>query len=82
VLASGEHYANPSVDRLLDQAAQMPDPARQTALYEQAQTIAMQDVVAIPLWQNRQVLAAWDTVTGITIEPNFLLRYDQLETTK
>jgi peptide/nickel transport system substrate-binding protein len=78
-LASSAHYANPNVDRLLDQAAQMPDPARQMALYEAAQAIAMQDVVAIPLWQNRQLLVAWDSVTGITIEPNFLLRYERLE---
>lgn len=81
-LASGAHYANPNVDRLLDQAAQMPDPIRQMALYEEVQAIAMQDVVAIPLWQNRQLLAAWDGVTGITIEPNFLLRYDQLRIAK
>lgn len=81
-LASGAHYTNPNVDRLLDQAAQTPDLARQMALYEQAQAIALQDVVAIPLWQNRQLLVAWDSVTGITIEPNFLLRYERLAVAK
>src|SRR5262249_37372097 len=59
-LASGAHYANSEVDALLDQAVRASDTARQMALYEQAQAIAVQDVVAIPLWQNRQLLAAWD----------------------
>ncbi len=77
-LAAGAHYANPVVDQLLDQAALTADPQRQAALYDQAQALALRDVVAIPLWQSRQTLLAWDSVGGITIEPNYLLRYDQL----
>ncbi|MCC7451213.1 MAG: hypothetical protein IT324_27630 [Anaerolineae bacterium] len=77
-LAAGAHYANPSVDTLLDQAALTTDPQAQLALYQQVQSIAVQDIVAIPVWQTRQQLLAWDTVSGITIEPNYLLRYDRL----
>ncbi|MCC7452188.1 MAG: hypothetical protein IT324_32610 [Anaerolineae bacterium] len=78
-LAAGAHYANPTVDKLLDQAAITTDPSAQMALYQQAQTIAAQDIVAIPIWQARQQLLAWDTVSGITIESNYLLRYDSLK---
>jgi peptide/nickel transport system substrate-binding protein len=77
-LAAGAHYANPAVDQLLDQAALAADPQRQADLYDQAQALALQDVVVIPLWQSRQTLLAWDSISGITIEPNYLLRYDQL----
>jgi peptide/nickel transport system substrate-binding protein len=77
-LAIGAGYANPTVDRLLDQAALTADPAQQSALYGQVQSIALQDVVAVPLWQSRQWLFAWDNVQEITVEPNYLLRYDRL----
>ncbi len=77
-LAAGAHYANSTVDKLLDQAALTDDPQAQAALYEQAQAVAAQDIVAIPVWQARQQLLAWDAVSGITIEPNYLLRYDRL----
>jgi len=78
-LAAGAHYANPTIDKLLDQAAMTTDPQAQLALYQQVQTIAAQDIIAIPVWQARQQLVAWDTVSGITIEPNYLLRYDRLK---
>jgi peptide/nickel transport system substrate-binding protein len=77
-IASGAHYANPEIDRLLDKAALSGDAPEQAALYNQAQAIALRDVVVVPLWQNRQVLLAWDSVGGVLIEPNFLLRYDRL----
>lgn len=77
-LALGTHYANPTIDTMLDQAALIADPAVQTKLYSDVQAAALKDVVAVPLWQNQQLLVAWDSVSGIVIEPNFLLRYDRL----
>ncbi|MDW8297708.1 MAG: ABC transporter substrate-binding protein [Anaerolineae bacterium] len=46
--------------------------------YEALEQLAMRDLVAIPLWQSAQVLYAAESVRGVLIEPNFLLRYDQL----
>jgi peptide/nickel transport system substrate-binding protein len=79
-LASGAHYANPEVDQLLDRAAVSTDSEQQARLYSEVQAIALKDVVIIPLWQSRQALLAWETVQGVLIEPNFLLRYDRLVT--
>jgi peptide/nickel transport system substrate-binding protein len=78
-LAAGAHYSNPEIVKLLNHAAMTTDLAQQTDLYDQVQTLAAQDVIAIPLWQGRQSLVAWNTVQGITIEPNFLLHYDTLQ---
>lgn len=77
-LAAGAHYQNAEIDTLLKQAA-TAEPSAQSALYQQVQTLALQDVVAVPLWQNQQTLIAHENVQGIVIEPNFLLRYDQLK---
>ncbi len=76
-LAAGAHYDNPRIAPLLDQAALTQEGG---ALYDEAQAIAVQDIVAVPLWQNRQILWAGSQVdrASILIEPNFLLRYDRL----
>jgi len=78
-LAAGAHYANPQIDKLLNQAARLIDTAEQGTLYDQAQALALKDVIAIPLWQANQSLLAWTSVNGVLIEPNFLLRYDRLK---
>lgn len=77
-LGLGAEYSNAEALDLLNRAALSEDTV-QAALYAQAQAIAGRDIVAIPLWQNAQWLAAAESVEGIVIEPNFLLRYDRLE---
>ncbi len=77
-VAAGAHYANLDIDRLLDQAATAGVAGKQADLYSQVQAIAAKDVVVVPLWQSNQVLLAWDSVGGVSIEPNFLLHYDRL----
>lgn len=79
-LAVGAHYANPQIDKLLDQAARLSDPTAQANLYNQVQVLALKDVIAIPLWQANQSLVAWTSVSGVLIEPNYLLHYDRLQT--
>jgi peptide/nickel transport system substrate-binding protein len=76
-LAKGAHYRNPQIDILLNQAT-LAAPADQAALYREMQALALADVVAIPLWQNQQSVAVRNGIGGVVIEPNFLLRYDQL----
>ena len=49
------HYA--SVDEQIDMARNEPDLARQEALWKQAQTKALQDVVAYPIQYTNQVYA-------------------------
>lgn len=73
-VAVGAEYHHPQVRDLLAQAALSGD----AALYTQIQAVAAEDVVLIPLWQGVQTLYAREDVRGVLIEPNFLLRYEQL----
>ncbi len=71
-------YAKPAVDQLLDEAAQLDDPAAQGPLYQAAAALLLEDYDLIPLWQDHLQAVAWDDITGIQIEPNFFLHYDLL----
>ena len=44
-----DQYCNPDFDALIAQAAAEPDQAKQVALYNQAQTILMDDAAMLPL---------------------------------
>ena len=52
--------------------------AVQADAYKQVLALAQKEVAIIPLWQDRQSVAAWENVSGIVIEPNYLLRLDRL----
>ncbi len=71
VLALGAEYDAREATELLAQAA-LSDS------YAALEQLAFRDLVAIPLWQGTQRLYAAEAVGGVLIEPNFLLRYDQL----
>lgn len=70
-LAVGADYDSTEAAALLAAAAQ-------SNAYEQVEALALRDLVVIPLWQSVQTLHATEGVSGILIEPNFLLRYDHL----
>ncbi|PJF42721.1 MAG: hypothetical protein CUN50_03005 [Candidatus Thermofonsia Clade 1 bacterium] len=70
-LALGAEYNTAEAAQLLAQAALRDS-------YMALEALAMRDLVAIPLWQSVQVLYAAESVRGVLIEPNFLLRYDRL----
>lgn len=73
-VAIGAEYNNPQVKDLLTQAALSDD----ATLYTRIQAAAAADVVLIPLWQGVQTLYARKDIRGVLIEPNSLLRYEQL----
>jgi peptide/nickel transport system substrate-binding protein len=70
-LAIGAEYDTGEAVESLAQAAL-------TDSYTALEQLAMRDLVAIPLWQGVQTLYAAESVSGVLIEPNFWLRYDQL----
>jgi ABC-type transport system substrate-binding protein len=78
-LAFENRYASNEMDALLDRAAREADPARQAALYREAQEKIVEAYAIVPLWQDTLAVLAWENIGGIMIEPNFFLRYDQLE---
>jgi oligopeptide transport system substrate-binding protein len=63
-------YSNPRVDRLLDQARLTADEPARTALYKQAERIAIgEDLALIPLWYHRQYrLAARDRFVNLRMD--------------
>ena len=62
------HYANPQVDALLNQAASTLDPAKAATLYNQADALLWKDMVTLPLFQQPQ-LYTWTSTYG-NILPN------------
>lgn len=62
-----EGYCNQAYDALIDQAAGEPDVAKQEALYNQAQTILMEDAPVIPLRFPISAYTVAPYVSGLVI---------------
>ena len=63
-------YCNPDFDALMAQAAAEPDQDKQVALYNQAQTILMNDAAFLPLRFGLSVYEVQPYVGGLTITPS------------
>jgi len=63
-------YCNPDFDKLIAQAAAEPDQDKQVALYNQAQTLLMNDAPFIPLRFGLTVYEVQPYVGGLTITPS------------
>ncbi|MGF6509823.1 peptide ABC transporter substrate-binding protein [Paraburkholderia sp. 32] len=59
-----QHYCNPKVDALIDQANQQMDEAKRTAMLTQAHDIAMNDYPLIPMFQYSAVRLVKSYVGG------------------
>jgi len=55
-----DHYANPQVDALFNQALTELDPTKATSLYNQADAILWKDMATLPLFQQPS-LYTWNT---------------------
>jgi peptide/nickel transport system substrate-binding protein len=69
-------YANPALDALVEEARGCTVPARQRALYRQAQRIVHEDVAVLPLYASDVMAAVRPGVTGFAPHP---LGYVELE---
>lgn len=63
-------YENPALIEKLDAARHLLDPAARTAAYAEIQKVWLDDVVQIPLWQNKRYAATRTWVKGLVVEPN------------
>lgn len=63
-----DHYANPQLDKLLNQAAGTLDTTAAATLYNQADALLWKDMVTLPLFQQPQ-LYTWNTTYG-NVLPN------------
>ncbi|WP_129673009.1 ABC transporter substrate-binding protein [Candidatus Chloroploca sp. Khr17] len=62
-------YDNPASQAQLEAARQILNPAERSAAYAELQKMWVDDVVEIPLWQNRRFVAARTWVKGLIVTP-------------
>ncbi|HLX21221.1 MAG TPA: ABC transporter family substrate-binding protein [Gaiellaceae bacterium] len=63
-----DHYADPQVDKLFDQALQSLSPEQATSMYNQIDALLWKDMATLPLFQQPQ-LYGWST-KYVNIVPN------------
>jgi len=64
---SGFGYANPELDKLLDEASAEKSSTRRTDLFRRAETIILEDLPALPVTMNEQRLALQPYVRGVRV---------------
>lgn len=77
-MPTNSRYASAEIDRLLAQAAVAEAAEEQGAAYHAIADALYEDFAIAPLWQDHLQVLAWDDISGIQLEPNFFLHYDQL----
>lgn len=65
-----DHYANPQLDKLLNQAASTLDPTQAATLYNQADALLWKDMVTLPLFQQPQLYTWNSTYANILANPS------------
>jgi len=71
-------YANPAMDELLDAAEIEPDIAERERLYEEAQQLAIDDSVLLPLFHDIAYTVVRPYVHGIIVSPVGILSLDRV----
>jgi len=74
--ANNSGYVNPRIDQLFDQGAKELDPAKRKAIYDEVQTILIEDVPLLTLWEKVAPIAFRDTVRGFPSGPFHWENYD------
>lgn len=62
-------YANPEVDRLIDEATVAVDETQRRALYQQVQRLVAADLPLVGLWAKTNVAVGQPDLTGIVLSP-------------
>ncbi|MEM3961111.1 MAG: ABC transporter substrate-binding protein [Sulfolobales archaeon] len=75
---TGTGYANPTVDRLLEEAQSIADQSQRASIYEQVQRILADEAPYIPLFQGYLIIVAQKNVEGILVGPPMLLTYSTI----
>lgn len=60
------HYTNPKLTKLIDQGQQTSAVADRQRIYEQAQTLIMEQAVMMPIHQNADLLLMAKNLSGVT----------------
>ena len=67
--SQGSFFYSDRVNELIDEQRKTVDPARRQAIFKEIQTILVDEVPFIPLWQNKDYIFAQTTVEGIQLQP-------------
>ena len=78
----GAPYANPEVDKLLDEATRTTDLKRRGDLYKQVQKLVVDDAPWIFVDNATQNAAGLKKVTGFKLHPSFYLFFDKISVTQ
>ena len=76
------HYANPTVDKLLDEARGLTDIGKRRALYAEMWTQERQDLPITYLWIPRNIVGMSAKITGFRPVPDGMIRVQGLEMAK
>jgi len=60
------HYTNPELTKLIEQGNESNDAAARQKIYEQAQTLIMEQAVMMPIHQNADLLLMAKNLSGVT----------------
>jgi peptide/nickel transport system substrate-binding protein len=71
------HYANKSVDQLIQDEKGSTDASKRTADFKKIQEESVAAAPVIPLWQGKQIAITHGTVTGLaqTLKPDYIFRF-------
>ncbi|BAU12600.1 extracellular solute-binding protein, family 5 [Leptolyngbya sp. NIES-3755] len=67
-VVQGSFYYNDQVNQLIDRSRKEQNPETRKQLFEQLQTILVNEVPFIPLWQNKDVLFVQKNIQNATLE--------------
>lgn len=67
-------YSNPEVDKLLDQARTVYEPAERKKLYDAAQTILQDELPIVYLYNQTVFFALRSNISGFVINPDGMIR--------
>ncbi len=69
------YYSNPALDKILHQSDTVLDFAKRKAMLNQAQNIIAHDLPTIVIYNNTQVMAYTDKLTGFTPNPTNMTNF-------
>ena len=73
------NYENPQMDRLIEQARAESDPAARYRLYEEIQTMMVDDAPVVPVWQGTAWAVAKQDVRGVVLDMMGFMHYSLIE---
>lgn len=79
---NASHYANPEVDKLLDEGRSLIDLAKRKAIYDRMWPLLRQDLPLTYLYNPRNIVGLSSKISGFRAVPDGMIRLQGLEVAK